>query len=117
MLKSLLILSSIIIYTSKAFAAPSDWITLNGSAKITGIQIEGGVVVVDFSATDKSLVDGCAVQGKAVLIDDSKTGDRQYAALMAAYMAGKSVIMFGSGCWGGWNTTFPKIYMVKPQGQ
>lgn len=100
----------------QANAAVNDWITLDGSAKITGIQIEGGIVMVDFSATDQSRIDGCAVQGRAVLIDESKNGDRQFAALMAAYMAGKSVIMFGSGCWGGWNTTFPKIYMVKPQG-
>ncbi len=89
------------------------WITADNTAKITQIQHEGGIVKVTFSSVDKvQSTDGCIVQGQAVLQDDTKNGDRQYAALLTAYSSGKTVMMFGSGCWGGWNTTFPKIYSV-----
>ncbi|HNG58847.1 MAG TPA: hypothetical protein PKZ52_03410 [Cellvibrionaceae bacterium] len=110
MLKKIL-LGLVFFVASTAHAG--SWITSDGTAKITKIQTEGGLTVVWFDSIDRWVsADGCTVQGKAILQDDTKNGDRQYAALLAAFATGKPIMMFGSGCVSAWGTTFPKIWSV-----
>ena len=85
------------------------WATSNGSAHITTIDVESGVVRVWYSATDDGNPDACANTGVFILADDTKNGDRQYAALLAAHAANKAISLWVSGCWAGWGSTWPKL--------
>lgn len=93
-------------------ALADGWETSNGSGRITSMSAESGVVRIWYPATDASNPDSCANTGVLVLYDDSKNGDRQYAALLAAHAAGKSVSFWVSGCYSGWGTTWPRMASV-----
>lgn len=99
-----------LVFTCSALA--DGWATSNGSGRITNISAESGVVRVWYTATDASNPDSCANTGVVVLNDDSKNGDRQYAALLAAHAAEKSVSFYVAGCFSGWGTTWPKMASV-----
>ena len=88
------------------------WLTSNSSAVINHINIEGGLVRIKYTATDIADPDKCGNEGAAILLDDTKNGDRQYAALLAAHMSGKAIRLYGNGCFTGWDQTWPKIHAV-----
>ncbi len=90
----------------------SGWATENGSAQITSLQIEGGIVKVNFTATDSNDPDRCGNSGAVILQDDSKNGDRQYSALMAAKISKTPIRIWVSGCIDRWSTSFPKLWSV-----
>lgn len=85
------------------------WATNNSSARITTINVESGVVRVWYSATDTRNPDSCANTGVFILADDTKNGDRQYAALLSAHAANKGINLWVSGCWSGWGSSWPRL--------
>lgn len=89
------------------------WITKDGTGKITSISSENGVVIVGYTADDGNLdPETCSQPGHAVLVDDTKNGDRQFSILLAAKMSGKPVKMYASECYFGWGRKWSKIWMV-----
>lgn len=94
-------------------ANASGWLTSNGSGRITWLNAEGGIVRVTITATDLQNPDSCAVTtGTVIMQDDTKNGDRQYAALLSAFIAERPIKIWINGCYSGWGTTFPKLYSV-----
>lgn len=100
------------LFVFNGTALGDGWATSNGTGRITSISPEGGIVRIWFTATDTSNPDGCGNSGVVVLNDETKNGDRQYAALLAAHVAGKPISFFVAGCWSGWGSTWPKMYSV-----
>jgi hypothetical protein len=88
------------------------WLTKNSSARITSINIENDIVKIAYTATDIGNPDGCGNEGFAMLQDETKQGDRKYAALLAAHMSNKPIKLYAYGCYTGWGQTWQKIGSV-----
>jgi hypothetical protein len=63
------------------------WLTQEGI--IGSVNVEGGRIRITYSANDLADPDNCGKSDVAILMDDTKTGDRQFALLLAAKMADK----------------------------
>ena len=88
------------------------WATYNLTAKITTINIENGWVRAYFDADDKGDPNECGKTGVVAFIDDSKTRDRQYAALLTAYSTGQPVQLWVNGCLDGWGVRWPQLWAI-----
>ena len=101
------------------FSHAGSWITYDKTAKIIKLSIEGTAVGVVYSSVDDvQSSDGCSIKQpngeRYVVLDlknDTKNGDRQYAALLAAFASGKSVLLWSDGCIAGPGSP-PKIFGV-----
>lgn len=92
------------------FANASGWATEN--ARISALQIEGGIVKVSFDATDSKDPDSCKNLNAVILESETTTGERQFSALLAAQMADRPVKIWVSGCVARWNKDWPKVTSV-----
>ena len=106
-LKSIIIIASIVPFTSHA----AGWFVLGGT--IDEINVESGLATIKMSGENIIHHDGCDATYEVVLQDETNNGDRQYALLMAAYMTGKKVNVYTSGCYHGWGKKYPKVYAVR----
>ncbi len=88
------------------------WVTADGSGKVTSLSSENGIVTIRFTANDNLDPENCGQPGKAVLIDDTKNGDRQFSILLASKMSGKNIKMYVNGCYEGWGKKWSKVWMV-----
>lgn len=93
-------------------SSASGWVTSNKSGRISFINPEGGVVRIHVTANDIRNPDQCGNASTVMLKGDSKNTDRQYALLLAAFMAKKPVKLWVSGCENGWGTTYPRLTAV-----
>jgi len=91
-------------------ANASGWATEN--ARISALQIEGGIVKVSFDATDSKDPDGCKNLNVVILENETTTGERQFSALLAAQMADRPVKIWVSGCVARWNQDWPKVVTI-----
>ena len=105
------IMFALILLSFNTNSYSSGWLTEDGTARITSINIEIGLVRVQFSSGDASDI-GCGNLGTGVLQDDGKNGDRQYAALLSAKVAGNPIKLYGDGCVTAWGQNWPKIKAV-----
>jgi hypothetical protein len=103
-------MSLIILFMFHSYGFAAGWATNNGTAKITSVSIETGFVKVLYSATDSSNPDTCDNDGLFILKDDTKNGDRQYAAILAAQASQRPVRIYVVGCFNVWNQTWPKLH-------
>jgi hypothetical protein len=86
---------------------------LSKNATITNIVTENGITTVRFTASDLKDPMGCEQLGVALLIDDTKNGDRQFSILLSAKMANKPIAIYTTQeCFSGWNRKWPKIWSV-----
>jgi hypothetical protein len=106
------VLLILVVFFVSIQASASGWLTANSSAEIEFVNIENGLVKIKYTATDMADPDNCGNIGYAILLDDTKNGDRQYAALLAGHMGKKTIRLYGAGCYTGWNQTWPKIHAV-----
>jgi hypothetical protein len=103
----------LILIMNYSFA--SGWATKDNSGKIASVNVEGGLVKVFYTANDLSDPDGCGNKDTFILKDDTKNGDRQYSAILASHMSQRPIKVYVSGCYTGWNQTWPKIHAIFAQ--
>ncbi len=102
----------IILFTFHSYSFAAGWATHNGSAKITSVSVESGFVKVLYTSTDGVNPDGCDNDGTFLLKDDTKNGDRQYAAILAAQASQRPIKIYVLGCMNAWNQTWPKLHSI-----
>ena len=102
----------LILCAVQSIAYAAGWASGGGTAVITTISIEGGLVKVAYTAADTADPDQCGNQGVFILQDDSKNGDRQYSAILSARMSEKPIRIYVSGCYSGWGQTWPKLWSI-----
>ena len=90
----------------------SGWSTSNGTGRITYVNAESNIVRIRLDATDLKNPDNCGKTDVVMLKGDSKNEERQYALIMAAFMANKPVKVYLNGCEPGWGTTFPRLSAI-----
>ncbi|KNC68760.1 hypothetical protein [Pseudoalteromonas ardens] len=105
------IFGALLAATSFSALSASGWVTKDRSARVDFINSEPMGVRVYFSANDANNI-GCA-QKQIVWIDTStEGGKRHYSTLLAAFMAGKNVAIYGNGCFSNWGTSYPKVQAI-----
>lgn len=85
------------------------------NAKITGLQYEAQFLIITVEGGTFTLYDTCDKSGEVMLLDETIRGDRQMSIMLAAYMAGKSVSFYTTGCVEAWDKKYPKIWAIKVQ--
>ncbi|TRY33402.1 hypothetical protein [Aliiglaciecola sp. M165] len=95
-----------------SYSMASGWLTNDGSAIITSISSENGVVTVRFNANDIADPDQCEQANAFVLVDDTKNGDRQFSILLAAKSSKTPIKVYVNGCYEGWGQKWPRLWSV-----